>query len=86
MPSYPRETIEFQPVSISVNGVVVTTGIEYAVTTDGARPLVWNIPTILDGKTGFMVQGQPPGTYTVWARVTANPETVVINCGQYVVT
>lgn len=86
LPSYPRETVEFQTLQVTVDGAPVTTGVQYAVTTFGVRPTTWQVATILDGKPGFLVQGLAPDTYDVWVRVQGNPETPVIYCGQFTIT
>jgi hypothetical protein len=86
MNRYPRESVEFQPITVTLNGVAVTTGVTVQVVVQGNRPVgAWVTPTTLSGVIGVMVSGQAPGSYTVWAKVTSAPETPVINCGTYVV-
>ncbi len=80
---FPRESVEFQGVPIYIDGALVTTNIEYAVTTPGSRPSTWVSATTLAGATGFMVSGYSVGTYQVWARVTSSPEIAVIDCGTF---
>jgi hypothetical protein len=81
---YPRETVEFQPVEVTVDGVAVTDDVELAILAGATRPaeLDWEAPTVLGAAIGVMVNGPVlgPGTYTVWARVTSYPEVPVINC------
>ena len=86
MNSYPRETVEFQPVTVTVNGAAVTTGVSFADVPSGARPSTFTAATTLSGRVGVMVQGYGPGSRDVYAQVTANPETPVIYCGSYEVT
>jgi len=86
MSSYERESIEFQPVTVTVDGEAVTDGVTFAITPNGARPLAYVAPTTVDGKIGVMIQGLTPGMYRVWAKVVSTPETVVINCGTVIVT
>ena len=83
---YPRETVEFQPVTVTVNGVAVTTGVEFAVAESGSRPVTWAAPATLGGRIGVMVEDLTPGDWTVWARVTSSPEIPVIDCGYFTVT
>lgn len=83
--TYPRETVEFQPVTVAVDGVVVTSGVAFAVVPYGDRPATFVAPTALNGKIGVMVSGMTPGTYRVWAQVTSVPETPVIDCGVFTV-
>jgi len=81
MNTYERESIEFQPVTVTVNGAPVTSGVTFAITPNGTRPLAYVAPTTVDGKIGVMVQGLAHGLYDVWAKVNSTPEAVVINCG-----
>lgn len=85
---YPRETVEFIPVTVTVNGAVIITGVSFAVTAAfNVRPVTFNAATILNGQTGFMVSGPTAvGSYRVWAKVSDAPETPVIDCGTYQVT
>ena len=79
--SYPRETIEFQAVTVTVDGAVVTTGLQLCVVPHASRPTGWAAPTALAGKIGVMVEGLTPGLYDIWAQVTSSPEIPVIDCG-----
>lgn len=83
---FPRETVEFQGVPITIDGVITTTNIEYCVVTPGTRPVTWVSATTLAGATGFMVSGKSVGTYQVWGRVTSSPEIAVIDCGTFSVS
>lgn len=83
---FPRETVEFQGVPITIDGAVVTTNIEYCVVAPGVRPSTWVSATTLAGATGFMVSGKSVGTYQVWARITSSPEIAVIDCGTFSVS
>ena len=86
MNSYERESIEFQPVIVTVDGAVVTSGFTVAIVPNGARPTTYVAPITLAGKTGVMIQGLTPGLYGVWAKVASTPETVVIKCGTVIIT
>jgi len=79
--SYPRETVEFQPITITVDGTPVTTGVTVALVANGTRPSEWVAPTTLAGKIGVMLTGLTPGLYNVWAKISSSPETPVIDCG-----
>lgn len=83
MNTYPRETVEFQPVVVTVDGAAVTTGVQFAVVTAGARPTVWVAPATLGDAIGVMVEGFTPGTWHVWAQVSSAPEMPVIDCGAF---
>lgn len=82
----PRETVEYIPVPVTLNGTVTTTGVEFAVAADGSRPSVWTAATVLSGATYVLISGLTPGAWRVWARVSAAPETPVIECGYITVT
>lgn len=91
--SYPRETKEFQPISVMkrVNGVVtkVTTGVEIALLQSGVRPtptVAWEAPTLLDGDIGVLLDGRAKGTLLIWARVASLPEVPIIYCGSVTLT
>jgi hypothetical protein len=86
MNSYERESIEFQPVTVTVDGVAVTTGVTLAIVPNGTRPTTYSTPATVAGKAGVMVQGLTPGLHTIWAKVVGTPETVVINCGTVIIT
>lgn len=87
MDSYPRETVEFVPVTITVDGVAVTSGVQFCVIPayDGDRPTVWSAATVLGNRIGFMTNTLTatkfPATFRVWAQVTDSPEVPVIDCG-----
>lgn len=85
---YPRETVEFQPITVTVNGTAVTTDVDFAVVASSARPLVadWVAAYTLEGKIGVLIDTMDPGTYEVWARVTSFPETPVLQAGQIIIT
>ncbi len=82
-PTYQRETDEFQPVTVEVDGQPVTTGITFAVVPSGQRPVTFTAPMTLDGKIGVNVVGLTRGTYQVFARIVSAPETPVILCGSF---
>lgn len=81
--TYQRETKEFQPISIKVDGVEVLEGVEVSVIPSGTRPTEWSAPFTLDGKLGVMIEGFVPDTYQVWAKITSVPEIPVIYCGNF---
>jgi len=79
--SYPRESVEFLPITIAIDGVPVTTGVEVLIGINGSRPSEWVTPTTLNGKIGVMIDGLAPGLYNIWAKISSSPETPVIDCG-----
>lgn len=83
---YPRETDELQPVKVTVDGVEVTEGVEFALTTGQDRPATWTEPYVVGAKSGVRVHDLAPGMWRVWARVTDSPEVPVIDCGEFFVT
>jgi len=86
MSRYERESIEFQPVNVTVDGVAVTSGVTFAITPNGDRPTTYTPPTTINGTPGVMIQGLTPGLYGIWAKVNSSPETVVIKCGTITIT
>ena len=84
--AYPRESVEFQPVTVTRDGVSVTSGLSFAVVIDGARPTTFTAAATLEGRVGVMLSGLAAGTYRVFARLDASPETPVIDCGYFYVT
>lgn len=84
--SYPRETDELAPVTVSIDGAAVTSGIEFALTTGNERPETWTEPYVVGDASGVRVADLEPGVWKVWAKVTDSPEIPVIECGYIRVT
>lgn len=84
--SYPRETVEFQPIVITKDGVPVTTGVVTAIVAHGTRPTTWTAATVLGLEIGVMISGLTPGTYDVYAKITDSPEIPVMDCGSFAIT
>jgi hypothetical protein len=83
--NYPRETIEFQPIDITVDGAPAVAA-QYQLTTGSARPSgAWTNVTALGGKVGFLITGLAVGRYLVWAKLTSAPETPVILVGAFII-
>jgi hypothetical protein len=85
-PPFQRETYEFQPINVTVNGSAVTTGVEVAIVELGARPSTWGTVTTIGTAIGVMVSGTAlggVGTFEVYAKVTDSPEVPVLNCGTF---
>lgn len=82
---YERESREFLGAIVVKGQDVLTTGVSFAVTGINERPApdAWVPATILDGRTGFIVEGYAVGTYTVWARAIDAPEDVVKKIGMF---
>jgi len=85
---YPRESVEFQPVLVTRDNVIITSGVSFAVITPTARPQSsdWFAATVLQGATGFLTGTYAPGVWNVWAQISDSPETPVINCGSFQVS
>jgi hypothetical protein len=81
--AYPRESVEFQPVRVTLNGAGVTTGLSFAVVPDGRRPVTFTPAAVIGNEAGVMVSGMTPGTYRIYAQLTSGPETPVIDCGYF---
>ena len=84
--AYPRESVEFQPVKVTRDGLTITTDLEFAVVPDGARPVTFMAAAVVGGLTGVIVSGLSEGTYRIFARVTTAQEIPVIDCGYFYIT
>lgn len=84
--TYPRETVEFQPVVVKVDNVITTINVKFCITLFGDRPEAFIDPSVLDADIGVLVTGLAPGTYTVWAKILNVPEQPVIDCGKFDIT
>lgn len=85
--SIPRESIEFVPLTVKVDGVPVLTGVTVSVVAAGSRPGAWVAPTALAGKIGVITNGYAAGAWQVWAKVSGfAPETPVVDAGSFRVT
>ena len=82
-PTFPRETNEFLPVTVTVNGVPVTSGVTFSSVLGDARPVTFVAAVVLGPLIGIQVVAKDVGLHTIFARVTGAGETPVINCGQY---
>jgi len=87
MNSYPRETVELVPLTVTVNGTPVTS-YSTAMVSDGTRPTVWTAAVTVGGSTGVML----PGTATkadrlrIFAKITDSPEIPVMDLGTITLT
>lgn len=84
--TYPRETVEFQPIPITLDGAAYAGAFEVCIKPYGERPAGWAAAATVDGAKGIMISGLTAGLYVVWAKVTDAPETPVIDCGMVVIT
>lgn len=82
----PRESVEFIPIAVHVDGLPVTQGVDVATTTGSGRPAAWASATSLDGRLGLLVDGLPVGEHTVWVRITDAPEAPVLECERIRIT
>ena len=58
MNEYPRETVEFVPVVVTVGGQPVTAGVEFSTTEATARPTVWEPAVTIGAAIGVMAAGR----------------------------
>lgn len=83
---YPKETKEFQPFQVEVNGVAVTDGVKVAVIAPTLRPVTidWVDPVVLtNGGLAVLIDQLAVGSWNVWAQVTTADEVVVVYCGDF---
>jgi hypothetical protein len=83
--TYERETQEFQPVVVTLDGVPLLSNFEVALVPRGWRPTLWASPATIDDKPGIMIQGLNPGVYEIFVRITDMPEIPVVWAGSVVV-
>jgi hypothetical protein len=85
IPLFQRETLEFLPVGVYVNGTAVTEGVEFCIVEAGARPDAFGAATTIGTAIGVMVNGTAlgVGTYQVYAQVTDAPEVPVVDAGTF---
>jgi len=76
---FPRESKELVAVTVTESGASVT-AFELTLTPAGARPTSgWAAATVVGTSRGYLLPGTlDDGNYTLWARVTDDPEAVVI--------
>lgn len=84
MKVYLKESVEFQPVIVELDGAVIEE-FDVCIVPYRARPEDWQSPTVLEGQPGIMIQGLEIGTYDIYVRITHNPEIPVIPAGQVVI-
>lgn len=80
---FERESVEFLPVEVKLDGRPFSGDISYAIVRDGDRPVTFTPAVILGQKPGVMIQGFAAGTYRIFAKVNSTPEVPVIDCGYF---
>ncbi len=80
MSTYLKESVEFQEIAVTLDGVPET-AFEVCMVPYGQRPATWEPATVVSGKAGIMIQDQEKGEYSIFVRVQGNPETPVLNAG-----
>lgn len=77
---YPVATKTLQPLSAKKNGAA-TTAYETCIVREGV-PVTdsgpWTAAVTLDGQTGAMIDHLPRGRWSIYGRLTANPEVPII--------
>ena len=79
---FPRETAEFQAVSITEDGEPATPA-KVAISIEDGRTTTWVDPVTHKGRPSVRIENLEPGTYRVWAKATATGEAPVIDCGTF---
>ena len=83
---FPHETTEYVTFDVTLDGALVTSGIQVSVVPEGTRPTVWTTPAIVNGKTAVLITGLTAGTWHIWARASSNPEFAILDCGYILLT
>ncbi|HEY0249723.1 MAG TPA: hypothetical protein VGC45_15840 [Gryllotalpicola sp.] len=87
--AYPRGSIELVPITVLLNGVLISDGVELAVVPVGTPlPITSWAPLDHAGEAvGRLLTGdETPGGYLVYARVTDTPEKPIIRAGSISIT
>lgn len=75
---FERETNEFQPLGVTIDGQVpLWDEVSTAVVAHGSRPTVWTPIATLDDQEGFWVTGLGAGLYEVYTKVATGSESIV---------
>lgn len=83
--NFERESVEFQPIVVTRDGVTITSGVATSITQLGVRPTVWTPAVTVGTQIGCMVSGLNVGTYNVWVQITDTPEIPVKNAGSFTI-
>lgn len=84
---YERETNEFQPIVVVVDGVTLTavTNLSFSITDLSTRPSVWIAAELYGSDVGLWVTDMEVGTYQVWWKYIVGSETIIRRSGQLIV-
>lgn len=79
-----RESIEFVPVTVTLDGEPTQTGVTLAIVPVGERPEEFTDRYELDDEIGILVDGPTlgEGYFFVWYKITDNPEIPVGRAGR----
>lgn len=79
-----KESIEFQPVAVELDGSPYTS-FEVCIVLDSARPDGWSPAVVIDGQPGIMIQDLAIGLYHIYVKINSVPEVPVIKAGTVIV-
>lgn len=80
---YPKETVEYVTVNVTIDGVKTTAGVQLSVVPNGERPGAWADAVVVDGDVAYLIDGMDVGVYAIWGRVDTGVEMPVIECGTF---
>ena len=83
IPVFQRETDDWLPAPVTIDGVNVISGVSYCITLRGVRPVTFTASVLRTDRIGVKVTGLSVGTYDVYARVSAPPDLPVIKIGMF---
>lgn len=82
-----RESIKLYPFVIEVGGVATTAYTLCCLPDDGSEPVTFTAPTIIGGRSGYLVNGPLlgglPGTFRVFYKIISGPESVIDIAGLF---
>jgi hypothetical protein len=76
--SFPRETVEYLPLTATLDGTETST-FQVAVVPHNTRPTTWT-------PAPYLLQNMTPGVYDVYTKVTDSPESPVVQAGTIHIT
>lgn len=85
VPLLQRETLEFIPIAVTVNGEAVTQNVEFCIVGLDERPTAFAAAVTLDGSIGVMIDASALGVglFRIFAKITDSPEVPVIDAGTF---
>lgn len=75
-----RESVELVTLNVSVDDEAIT-DFQVCIVLQGQRPITWTDATVIGSDSGALVSGLAQGLYSVFVKVSDDPETPVLFAG-----